>query len=83
VVLEAAAAGRAGRALVGRQSRVRLHEVGPRLEMEIVKVSVVLFFVLHCLCVAPCVCCSTVAVGFGVEAVGSAGRVVIVKVRLR
>jgi hypothetical protein len=39
VVLEAAAAGRAGRALVGRQSRVRLHEVGPRLEMEIVKVS--------------------------------------------
>jgi hypothetical protein len=38
VVLEAPAAGRAGRALVGRQSRVRLHEVGPRLEMEIVKV---------------------------------------------
>ncbi|KAF6255316.1 Brix domain-containing protein, partial [Scenedesmus sp. NREL 46B-D3] len=38
VVLEGAAAGRAGRALAGRQSRVRLHEVGPRLEMEIVKV---------------------------------------------
>jgi hypothetical protein len=38
VVLSAAAAGRAGRALVGRQSRVRLHEVGPRLELEIVKV---------------------------------------------
>ena len=38
VVLEAPAAGRAGRALVGRQSRVRLHEVGPRLELEIVKV---------------------------------------------
>lgn len=38
VVLEAPAAGRAGRALVGRQSRVRLHEVGPRLELEIIKV---------------------------------------------
>ena len=38
-MLEAPAAGRAGRALVGRQSRVRLHEVGPRLELEIVKVS--------------------------------------------
>ena len=38
VVLPAAAAGRASRALVGRQSRVRLHEVGPRLELEIVKV---------------------------------------------
>lgn len=38
VVLPAAAAGRAGKALVGRQSRVRLHEVGPRLELEIVKV---------------------------------------------
>lgn len=38
MVLSAAAAGRAGRALVGRQSRVRLHEVGPRLELEIVKV---------------------------------------------
>lgn len=38
VVLESAAPGRAGRALVGRQSRVRLHEVGPRLELEIVKV---------------------------------------------
>eukprot|EP00775_Hariotina_reticulata_P013842 gene13842-13963_t len=38
VVLSAPAAGRAGKALVGRQSRVRLHEVGPRLELEIVKV---------------------------------------------
>lgn len=38
VLLPAAAPGRAGKALAGRQSRVRLHEVGPRLELEIVKV---------------------------------------------
>lgn len=38
VVLPGAAPGRSGRALVGKQSRVRLHEVGPRLELEIVKV---------------------------------------------
>lgn len=38
VTLPAAAPGRAGKALAGRQSRVRLHEVGPRLELEIVKV---------------------------------------------
>ncbi len=40
MVLPAAAPGRAGKALAGRQSRVRLHEVGPRLELEIVKVRV-------------------------------------------
>lgn len=40
VTLPAAAPGRAGKALAGRQSRVRLHEVGPRLELEIVKVGV-------------------------------------------
>jgi hypothetical protein len=39
VTLPDAAPGRAGKALAGRQSRVRLHEVGPRLELEIVKVS--------------------------------------------
>jgi hypothetical protein len=38
VVLPSAAPGRASKALAGRQSRVRLHEVGPRLELEIVKV---------------------------------------------
>jgi ribosome biogenesis protein SSF1/2 len=38
VTLPDAAPGRAGKALAGRQSRVRLHEVGPRLELEIVKV---------------------------------------------
>lgn len=40
MTLPAAAPGRAGKALAGRQSRVRLHEVGPRLELEIVKVGV-------------------------------------------
>lgn len=38
VVLPSAAPGRAGKALAGHQSRVRLHEVGPRLELEVVKV---------------------------------------------
>lgn len=41
MTLPAAAPGRAGKALAGRQSRVRLHEVGPRLELEIVKVGCV------------------------------------------
>lgn len=44
VVLPSAAPGRAGRALAGRQSRVRLHEIGPRLELDIVKVRVQAFY---------------------------------------
>jgi hypothetical protein len=42
--------------LAGRQSRVRLHDVGPRLELEIVKVC------CACACHSVCVCVGVVCV---------------------